>query len=76
MQNSSVLLESAGKSDIIFLTDSKEESVGSNMAYLENITKNPAELIRQSYQTLSPVQKRIAYLILGEIETVCFLLLD
>ena len=76
MQNSSVLLESAGKSDIIFLTDSKEESVGSNMAYLENITKNPAELIRQSYQTLSPVQKRIADLILGEIETVCFLRLD
>lgn len=37
---------------------------------------SPAELIRQSYQTLSPVQKRIADLILGEIETVCFLRLD
>lgn len=40
------------------------------------IYRNPVELIQQSYPDLSPIQKKIADLMLEEIETICFLRLD
>lgn len=37
---------------------------------------NPIDAIRKSYSSLSPIQKKIADIILGQTETVCFMRLE
>ena len=37
---------------------------------------NPIEKIRKIYQTLSPIQKKIADLVLEQAETICFMRLE